>query len=56
MQLKDIVVAVDFSEPSRVALERAAALARPSGATLHMLHAVPVVAVGASDATAPPAS
>lgn len=56
MQLKDIVVAVDFSEPSRVALERAAALARPSGATLHMLHAVPVVPYAAPAEFAMPAS
>lgn len=56
MQLKDIVVAVDFSDPSRIALERAVALGRSSGATLHLLHAVPVVPYAAPAEFAMPAS
>jgi nucleotide-binding universal stress UspA family protein len=35
---KRICVAVDFSEPSRLALEEAVTLARGSGAELHLLH------------------
>ena len=40
MTLKNILVATDFSEPSRVALEHGKALARSYDATLHVLHVV----------------
>jgi nucleotide-binding universal stress UspA family protein len=40
MRLKHILVATDFSEPSRVALEHGKDLARSHGATLHVLHVV----------------
>jgi len=56
MELKDIVVAVDFSDPSRVAVERAVALSRLSGAKLHLVHAVPVVPYAAPAEFAMPAS
>jgi nucleotide-binding universal stress UspA family protein len=36
-----ILAAVDFSDPSRIALEYGAALARRTGADLHVLHAEP---------------
>jgi universal stress protein A len=39
MPVRSILAAVDFSEPSRVALEFAARLANQHGATLHVLHA-----------------
>lgn len=39
-QLKQILVAVDFSAPSRGALERALALARSTGASVLAVHAV----------------
>src|SRR6185503_13417334 len=38
MPPRSILTAVDFSEPSRVALEFAARLARQCQATLHVLH------------------
>ncbi len=38
--IRSIVVAVDFSAPARAATERAAALARRGGATLHLVHSV----------------
>ena len=40
IQLKNILVATDFSEPSQVALEYGRNLARSYGATLHVLHVV----------------
>ena len=40
MILKDILVATDFSEPSRAALEYGKDLARSHDATLHVLHVV----------------
>ena len=40
MTLKNILVATDFSEPARVALEHGKDLARSSGATLHVLHVI----------------
>ena len=39
MPARSILAAVDFSEPSRVALDFAARLANHCGATLHVLHA-----------------
>ena len=39
MPVRSILAAVDFSAPSRVALEFAARLANQHGATLHVLHA-----------------
>ena len=39
MPARSILAAVDFSAPSRVALEFAARLANQYGATLHVLHA-----------------
>ncbi len=56
MDLNDIVVAVDFSEPSRSAVERAKLLARSFGAKLHLLHAVPVIPYAAPAEFAMPAS
>jgi len=38
MPPRSVLAAVDFSEPSRVALEFAARLSRQCGATLHVLH------------------
>jgi nucleotide-binding universal stress UspA family protein len=38
--LKSVLVATDFSEPSRVALDYGRDLARSYGATLHVLHVV----------------
>ena len=40
MTFKNILVATDFSEPARVALEHGKALARSYGATLHVLHVI----------------
>ncbi len=40
MELQDLVVAVDFSEPSRAAVARAAVLAQVVGSRLHLVHAV----------------
>lgn len=40
MTLKNILVATDFSEPARAALEHGKDLARTSGATLHILHVI----------------
>jgi len=40
IQLKNILVATDFSEPSQVALEYGRNLARSYAATLHVLHVV----------------
>lgn len=40
MTLKSILVATDFSEPSRMALEHGKALARSQDATLHVLHVI----------------
>ena len=40
MTLKNILVATDFSEPSRAALEHGKELARSYGATLHVLHVI----------------
>ena len=40
IQLKNILVATDFSEPSEVALEYGRNLARAYGATIHVLHVV----------------
>jgi|RhiMethySRZTD1v2_1073278.scaffolds.fasta_scaffold00176_7 nucleotide-binding universal stress UspA family protein len=40
MTLKSILVATDFSEPARAALEHGKALARSQDATLHVLHVV----------------
>ena len=37
---KNILVATDFSTPSRVALDHGKDLARSSGATLHVLHVI----------------
>jgi len=36
----DVLLATDFSETARVALDHAATLARDHGATLHLLHVV----------------
>lgn len=45
-----VLVAVDFSEPSRVALEFAARLANQAGATLHVLHVEnPLLAAAAQE-------
>lgn len=45
--IRSIVVAVDFSGPSRAAVKRASALAKQAGAAIHLIHAarlpVPVV-------------
>lgn len=38
MKIGNIVVAMDFSEPSETALRLATSLARGSGATLHIVH------------------
>jgi nucleotide-binding universal stress UspA family protein len=38
LQIRTVLVALDFSDPSLAALERACELARESGATLHLLH------------------
>lgn len=43
LQLRTLVVPVDFSEGSRAALERAAWFARRYDATLHLVHAVPPI-------------
>ncbi len=40
MDVRDLVVPIDFSECSRVAMERAHALASRYGARVHLLHAV----------------
>lgn len=40
IEIKNILVATDFSAPSQIALTYARALARQFGATLHVLHAV----------------
>ena len=40
MTLKNILVATDFSEPSRVALDHGKELARSHDATLHVLHVI----------------
>ena len=40
MTLKNILVATDFSEPSRVALEHGKRLARSYDAALHVLHVI----------------
>lgn len=40
MTLKNILVATDFSEPARAALDHGKDLARSAGATLHVLHVV----------------
>src|SRR5580765_479465 len=40
IQLKNILVATDFSEPSQVALDYGRNLARSYAATLHVLHVV----------------
>lgn len=46
---RSILIAVDFSEPSRVALGFAARLARHTGATLHVVHAEdPLLSAAAS--------
>jgi hypothetical protein len=39
--LRRLLVAVDFSKPSLAALDAAAALARPSGSSLTLLHVAP---------------
>jgi nucleotide-binding universal stress UspA family protein len=46
-----VLAAVDFSEPSRVALSFAARLARQSSAPLHVLHAEDPMLAGAAHAT-----
>jgi nucleotide-binding universal stress UspA family protein len=38
MQIKSIMVATDFSDPSKAALEYASSLAHDSGATLYIVH------------------
>lgn len=45
MKAKNIVVATDFSEPSEAALALATALARDTGATLHITHVKQPMAV-----------
>jgi nucleotide-binding universal stress UspA family protein len=48
---RSILAAVDFSEPSRTALDFAARLARQAGAALHVVHAEdPLLAAGARSA------
>ncbi|HUF46920.1 MAG TPA: universal stress protein [Vicinamibacterales bacterium] len=44
IQLKHILVATDFSEPSGVALDYGRELSRAFGATLHVVHAVDLLA------------
>jgi nucleotide-binding universal stress UspA family protein len=44
IQLKHILVATDFSEPSGVALDYGRELCRAFGATLHVVHAVDLLA------------
>ncbi len=48
MSLKKIVVATDFSEQAEVATSHAFALAKKSGAELHVVHALGISAVGAA--------
>jgi nucleotide-binding universal stress UspA family protein len=43
MELKQILAATDFSDQAGRAVERAALLAREHGATLHLVHVVPVI-------------
>lgn len=43
MKIREIVVPVDFSPCSKAALARASTIAEQSGATLHLLHAVPPI-------------
>ena len=38
LEIRTVLVAIDFSDPSLAALERACELARESGAALHLLH------------------
>ena len=40
MNYQNILVAIDFSEPSNTALQRAASIAKASGAKLHVAHAI----------------
>jgi nucleotide-binding universal stress UspA family protein len=42
MELRKIVVPVDFSEHARAALAAAIDLAKPAKATLHLLHSYPI--------------
>ncbi len=42
MEIRKIVVPVDFSEHSEVALQTAIGLAKQSKATLHLLHSYPI--------------
>jgi nucleotide-binding universal stress UspA family protein len=44
IQLKHVLVATDFSEPSGIALSYGRELARAFGATLHVLHSVDLLA------------
>lgn len=55
MTLREVVLAVDFSEPSARAVDAAIDLARPSGACIHAIHAyhMPVL-VGMPDEVAIP--
>ncbi len=43
MQIREIVVPVDFSDCSKAALRRASSIAERTGAHLHLLHAVPPI-------------
>jgi nucleotide-binding universal stress UspA family protein len=54
-RFRTILVALDFSEHSEAALDRGIALARGSGATLHLLHAyeVPLGAIPIYDVQVP---
>jgi nucleotide-binding universal stress UspA family protein len=57
IELKQILVPTDFSEPSRVALRYGMALAETFGATLHVLHVVidPYIIPPAGEGYLPPA-
>jgi universal stress protein A len=43
LQYKNILCPIDFDENSMEALRTAASLARQSGATLHVVHVIPIV-------------